>query len=119
MTTTTTLDVAALVTAIESRDVEGQLAAFGSDPELVVIDHEHPPNNPTVVRGTKALREHLTDICSRDMAHTVRTAVLAEDRLTIELNCQYPDGAKVICLCVSEVSDGHITNQRGVQVWDH
>jgi hypothetical protein len=114
-----TFDVEALVTAIENRDAEGQLAAYSDDAELVVIDHEHPPSNPTVVRGTEALRAHLTDITSRDMTHQVTTAALTGDRLTIELACRYPDGTRVACLCVSGISDGRIVWQRGLQAWDH
>jgi hypothetical protein len=115
----TTLDVSALVRAIEGRDAEGQLAAYASDAEIVVIDHDHSPSNPLVVRGTDALRAHLSDICARDMVHEVTTAALADDRLTVELACRYSDGTKVACLCVSGIVDGRIAWQRGLQAWDH
>jgi hypothetical protein len=118
-TAPTTFDVAALVTAIETRDAEGQLAAYGPDAELVVVDHEHPPSTPLVVRGTAALRTHFADICARDMTHQVTTAALAGDRLTIELACKYADGTRVACLCVSGITDGRIGWQRGLQAWDH
>jgi ketosteroid isomerase-like protein len=116
---TAPLDVAALVTAIESRDADAQLAAYAENAEVTVIDHEHPPSNPLVVRGTEALRTHFADICSRDMTHKVTTAELSGDRLTIELACQYSDGTRVACLCVSGVQDGRIVWQRGLQAWDH
>jgi hypothetical protein len=118
-TRTPVLDVTALITAIEGRDAEGQLAASADDAEITVIDHEHPQSNPLVVRGTGALRAHFTDVCSRDMTHNVTTAALSDDRLTIELSCRYADGTRVACLCVSGVQDGRIVWQRGLQAWDH
>jgi ketosteroid isomerase-like protein len=118
-TRTPTLDVSALVSAIENRDADGQLGAYADDAEITVIDHEHPPSSPLVVRGTDALRAHFADIASRDMTHKVTTAALSGDRLTIELACRYGDGTRVACLCVSGIDNGRITWQRGLQVWDH
>lgn len=118
-TDTKTFDVASYVAAIEGRDAQAQLAAFTDDAELVVIDHDHTPSNPRAMRGTDALREYLTDVCSRDMTHRVTTATVAGDRLTIELGCQYSDGTRVACLCVSGLEDSRIAWQRGLQAWDH
>lgn len=118
-TDTRAFDVAALTAAIEGRDAEGQLAAYADDAEIVVIDHDHTPSNPLVVRGTDALRAHFTDICGRDMTHQVTTAAVAGDRLTIELACRYADGTRVACVCVAGLSDGRIVWQRGLQAWDH
>jgi hypothetical protein len=115
----TALDVGALVHAIESRDAEGQLAAYGDDAELVVVDHEHPPSNPRTVRGTVELRAYLADICARDMTHEVKTAALAGDRLILEVACRYADGTRVSCLCVGGIVDGRIAWSRGLQAWDH
>lgn len=117
--TTTGFDLTAYVAAIETRDADGQLAAFGPDAELTVIDHEHPPSNPLVVRGTTALRSHFTDICARDMTHKVTTANSTGDLLTVEVACQYADGTRVACMSVSTFAGGHIAHQRGLQAWDH
>ncbi len=118
-TDTQTFDLAAFVAAIEGRDADAQLAAFADDAELVLIDHEHSPSNPAVLRGTDALRAHLSDICQRDMTHEVTTAAVAGDRLTVEVACHYSDGTRVACLSVSGLADGRIAWQRGVQAWDH
>jgi hypothetical protein len=118
-TAPTTFDIAALVAAIENRDAEGQLAAYTPDAELVVVDHEHPPSNPQVIRGSDALLAHFTDVCARDMTHHVTTAALVDDRLTIELACEYADGTRVACLCVSGIEGDRIAWQRGLQAWDH
>jgi ketosteroid isomerase-like protein len=118
-TDTLAFDLAALTAAIEGRDADAQLSAYADDAELVVIDHEHTPSNPLVVRGTEALRAHFTDICDRDMTHQVTTAVVAGDRLTVELACRYADGTRVSCLCVAGLENGRIIWQRGLQAWDH
>jgi ketosteroid isomerase-like protein len=118
-TDTKQFDVTAFVAAIEGRDAEGQVAAFSDDAELTVIDHEHPPSNPLVLRGSEALRAHFTDVCGRDMTHEVTTATATDDRLTVEVACRYADGTRVACLSVSRLGDGRITSQRGLQAWDH
>ncbi|MGA9857232.1 MAG: nuclear transport factor 2 family protein [Solirubrobacteraceae bacterium] len=117
-TAPTTFDIPAYVAAIEGRDAEGQIAAFTADAELTLIDHEHPPSNPLVLRGADALRAHFTDICGRDMTHQVTTATSADDRLTVEVNCLYADGTRVACLSVAGLADGRISWQRGLQAWD-
>jgi hypothetical protein len=116
-TTTATFDTAALTTAIESRDAAGQLAAYAADAELTVIDHDNPPTRPRVLHGASAISEYLTDVCARDMTHQVRNAVLASDRLTVEVACRYPDGTTVACLSIAGVEAGRITWQRLVQAW--
>jgi ketosteroid isomerase-like protein len=112
-------DLTAFVAAIEGRDAQAQVAAFTDDAELTVIDHEHPPSNPLVLRGAEALRAHFSDICARDMTHEVSTAVTTGDRLTVELACRYADGTRVACLSVSRLADGRIASQRVLQAWDH
>jgi ketosteroid isomerase-like protein len=116
---TKAFDVAALVSAIENRDAEAQFAAYSDDAEVVVIDHEHPPSSPTVLRGGDALQAHLTEVCSRDMTHQVTVTAFDDEHLAMEVACRYPDGTRVACLCVSGISDGRISWQRGLQVWDH
>jgi hypothetical protein len=119
MTTTATLDLTALAASITARDAAGQRAAYGAEAELTVVDHEHPPARPRVLRGRDEIGAYLSDVCARDMSHDVRTIVLADDRLTLEVGCRYADGTNVICLSVAGVEDGHIAWQRIVQAWDH
>jgi SnoaL-like domain len=116
---TRAFDLTAFVAAIESRDAEGQIAAFSDDAELTVIDHEHPPSNPLVLCGTKALQTYFADICGRDMTHEVTTATATDDSLILDVACRYADGTRVACLSVSRLTDGLITAQRGLQAWDH
>lgn len=118
MTATTTLDVEALARAIESRDAAGQLAAYSPEAELVLIDSDNPPSRPRIVHGTDALNTYLQDVCDRDMAHEVRAVVADDERIAFEVACRYPDGTRVLCLCIADVSGGRITRQHQVQAWD-
>jgi SnoaL-like domain len=118
-TTTDTLDLTALAAAITGRDAAGQLAAYRPDAELTVIDHEHPPTRPQVLRGAQAIGGHLADVCSREMTHDVRTLVVADNTLTLEVACRYADGTNVACVSIAGLEDGRIAWQRLVQAWDH
>src|SRR3954453_6193115 len=106
----------AYVAGIESRDAAGQLAAFTQDATLEVIDHEHPPSNPTRLQGA-TLRDYVADVCGRDMTHQVRSSTLSSERFAIEVACRYADGTNVLCVAISELSDGRIAAQRIVQAW--
>lgn len=119
MTSTVSLDVAALVRAIEARDAEAQLRAYSSDAELTVVDENNPPSAPLVVQGADQLRIHFTDVTERDMTHEVRTAVATDDHIALEVACRYPDGTRVLCMCVGAIADGQIAWARQVQSWDH
>ncbi len=116
---TVAFDVNGMSQAIESRDAGAQLAAFAPDATLTVIDHDHPPTRPLSLSGHDAIGGYLSDVCDRDMTHHVRTAVAADDRLTIELACAYPDGTAVLCMSVAGLDGDRIAWQRIVQAWDH
>lgn len=117
-TPTGVIDVAAVTHAIESRNAGAQLAASAPDAVVTVVDHEHPPSRPLVVQGTSELRAYLAGVCDRDMRHEVRNAVVAGDRLTVEVACSYPDGTNVLCLSISGLDSDRIAWQRVVQAWD-
>lgn len=119
MTSTITFDIAALTRAIETRDAEAQLAHYRPDAELTLVDQDNSPSAPRVLRGTAELRRHFTDTCERDMTHEVRTAVGGPDRVAFEVTCRYPDGTRVLCMCVGGVVDGRLAWARQVQAWDH
>jgi ketosteroid isomerase-like protein len=119
MTSTTTLDVDAFVRAIEERDGDAQLAVYAPDASITLVDQDNPPSTPRILHGTDQLRSHLADVTGRDMAHQVRTAVTSGDHLALEVACTYPDGTRVVCMCVAGIADGRIAWARQVQSWDH
>jgi ketosteroid isomerase-like protein len=116
--TTTTFDLTALTAAIESRDADAQLGFYAPNAELVLVDRDNPPSRPRTITGTDQLRTHLTDVCQRDMTHSVRAAIVDGDHIAAEVACAYPDGTRVLCMCVAELHDGRIVRQHQVQAWD-
>ena len=117
-TTATQFDPQALRRSIEERDVAAQTALFADDAVFEVVDKANPPSSPMVLRGRDAIREHLEDVMSRDMTHSVSGLVVEGDKASYLIDCAYPDGNKVLCLATLELSDGRIARQRGVQAWD-
>lgn len=117
--TTTTPIIEQLRTAVEGRDADGQLRSYADDAVLRIVDAQHGPSSPLIVRGRDELREHLSEICARDMTHRVHRAVDAGDRIAFEVHCTYGDGTKVTCLCVADLdAAGRIVDQTTVQAWD-
>jgi ketosteroid isomerase-like protein len=118
MTTATTLNTDRLRAAIESRDADGVLAWYAPDAELTVVDGDHGPSRPQTYRGTDALGEYYRDLCGRNIDHEVRDIVSTPTGLGFAQHCRYPDGTRVLCVTVAEISDGRITRQTAVQAWD-
>ncbi|MDT7566260.1 MAG: hypothetical protein QOI50_7353 [Pseudonocardiales bacterium] len=118
MTATATIDVTAFRRAIESRDATAQLAGYAADAELTIVDRDHPPSNPTVLRGAEQIGALLHDIAARDMTHQVTDLMAAPDRMSFVERCRYADGTAVLCATVATLRDGLITHQLAVQAWD-
>ena len=118
MSTQTAMDLDALSRAIEERDAGSQLALYADDAVVRIVDRNHPPGAPQVLRGKDAIREWIEDVCSRDMTHQVNNAVSGPYRIAFTEDCTYPDGTKVLCSASAEVSEGKIARQLAVQVWD-
>jgi hypothetical protein len=121
MTTTTNsapVDVDALRRAIEGRDADGVLAAYGPDSTLTLLDRDHPPSAPLVHTGLDAIGRYYRDICGRNIEHSVRSVVATADGLGYTQHCRYPDGTAVVCVTVATVRAGRIQDQTAIQVWD-
>ena len=117
-TTATKFDPQALKRSIEERDASAQVALFADDAVVEVVDKENPPSKPLVLSGRDAIRTQIEDVMSRDMTHKVSGLVVDGDKASIAIDCQYPDGSRVLCLATLELRDGQIVRQRGVQAWD-
>ncbi|TAK47313.1 MAG: nuclear transport factor 2 family protein [Xanthobacteraceae bacterium] len=117
---TSTMEVtgAALKSAIESRNGRMLASFYADDAMLRVIDRNNPPSRPREIRGQPAIATFFDDICSRAMTHEVATSVAEGNHLAFTQACAYPDGAKVFCLAMVELSGGKIARQTIVQAWD-
>jgi ketosteroid isomerase-like protein len=116
--TTTTADITALRTAIETRDAAGVLAWYAPDAVLRIVDRDHPPSTPTLYRGIEEIGTYYRDLCGRNIDHELHDVVVTSDGLAFAQHCRYPDGARVLCITVATLDHGKITNQTAVQAWD-
>ena len=117
-TTTTTFDLAALRRAVEARDADAQVALYHDDAEIELVDRDHPPSRPLVLRGTGEIAAHLADICARDMTHHVEHAVSDGSSAAFGVRCDYPDGTRVLCAALVDLREERIARQVIVQAWD-
>lgn len=118
MSTQTVFELSAFSRAIEERDAQHQLGVYADDAEVRIVDRNHPPRSPQILRGKPAIRAWIEDICSRDMTHRVVRPVVGDGRVALTEECRYPDGTSVLCACSAELRGGLISNQSVVQVWD-
>lgn len=117
-TPTATFDTEALRRAEEGADAEGLLALIADDAVIESIDSEHPPSSPLVLRGKDEIATFLRDTASRDMKHRVDGLVQQGDVVAFTVNCEYPDGTRVLCMASARISDGKIVRQTNLQAWD-
>ena len=117
-TPTATFDTEALRRAEEGADAEGLLALIADDAVIESIDSEHPPSSPLVLRGKDEIGTFLRDVASRDMKHRVDGLVQQGDVVAFTVNCEYPDGTRVLCMASARIADGKIVRQTNLQAWD-
>lgn len=103
---------------VEDRDVEALVSLYAPDAELRIVDAQHPPSEPRVLRGVGEYRPYLEDICGRDMTHALERVVVGETGAAFTEACAYPDGTRVLCAAVVDLAGGRITRQTCVQAWD-
>jgi ketosteroid isomerase-like protein len=118
MTTQAAFDLTDFIRATEERDSAYLLDRYAEDAEVRVLDRDHPPRSPQILRGKSEIRPWLEDTYSRDMTHQVVDPVVGTDRIALSTRCRYPDGTNVHCACTADLKDGQITRQVVVQVWD-
>ena len=112
------LDFEALRRAEEQHDLDAMLDLYADDAEIRIINRNTPPSSPYVLRGKEEIAEYLKDVFSRDMKHRVENEVVGENRLAFNVDCEYPDGMRVLAAETAEVRDGKIVRQIEVVAWD-
>ena len=115
---TTSFDLAALVAAVEADDPAALASAYADDAVVEVLNRDHGPADPLVIRGRAAIRALVDDVAARKLEHRV-ARVVADDRAgALQVRCRYPDGAEVLCSNAFEHVDGRIVHETRVEVWD-
>lgn len=112
------VSIATLKRAIEERDARTLTALYADDAVMRVIDRDNPPSRPRELKGKNAIAAYYDDVCSRAMTHRVESAAADGDRLAFTQACAYPDGVRVYCAAMLEISGGKISRQTVVQAWD-
>ena len=112
------LTIPALRRAIETRDGRTLAGFYAEDATLRVIDQDNPPCRPREVAGRDAIAAYYDDLCGRTMTHRVDAAVAQGDRLAFTQTCTYPEGRRVVCAAMLELSGGRIERHLAVQAWD-
>lgn len=108
----------ALKRAIEGRDGKMLASFYADDAVLKIIDRVNPPSRPRELNGKQAISAFWDDVCGREMTHKVESPISDGDRMSFTEACAYPDGTKVFCATVMELSGGSIARQTMVQAWD-
>lgn len=118
ITQETVFTAEALRHGIEDRDVEALVGLYAADAELRIVDAQHSPSEPRVLRGSGEFRPYFEDVCGREMTHALERIVIGETGAAFTEACAYPDGTRVLCTAVIDLTDGRITRQTCVQAWD-
>ena len=91
---------------------------YADNAEMTIIDRDHPPSKPQRFVGAAAINAYFDDVCGRTMTHRVECGCVGANRLAFTQACAYPDGTRVFCSAMAELSAGKIVNQTIVQAWD-
>jgi hypothetical protein len=113
-----TMDTQAFVAAIEGRDADTLAAAYADDAVVTIFDRDHPPAAPLTLSGREAIHAWYSDVCGRNIQHTVPVLVQDGRGFAFEQRCTYAEGGRVVCLAVATVVDGLISSQTASQTWD-
>ena len=118
MSTATSFDLDAVISAIEADDPARQADAYASDVVLEIHNRDHGPADPLVVSGREAVRALLDDVATRNLEHRVLRAVTDGRTGALQVLCRYPDGTRVTCSNAFDVRDGLIARETRLEVWD-
>ena len=116
--TTTTFDLDAFGRCYEQWDVEGLLAFYADEVELIQIDRDNPPSGPRVRHGKEVLKGMFEHCASAGVKATVENRVAGDDRAAATVTCEFPGGRKVLANAILELRDGLIVRERDVTAGD-
>lgn len=116
--TTTNFDLEDLCRAVEGRDPDAQLARYGPEVRVTIVDRVNQPGSPLVLHGRDEVATWIRDICGRDTTHSVTTKVAGAHAAAFVTACRNADGTRVLCATVLQIAGGLILDQTVVQAWD-
>lgn len=113
-----TITIAGLRKAVETRDARSLKALYADNAVLTIIDTDHPPSKPRMIKGAAKIGEYLDDVYGRDMTHTLDNGILDGRHLAFVEGCRYADGTHVVASAMADLGPHGIVKQTIVQAWD-
>jgi len=108
----------ALAQAIQTRDSKAMRGFYAENARMRIIDRDHPPSKPQEIVGRNAIAAYYDDVCGRTMTHKLESGLVEGGQLAFTQACAYPNGTRVFCSAMAELTAGKIVNQTIVQAWD-
>jgi hypothetical protein len=118
MVSVTPVTPATLKQAIEQREAQTLIDFYADNATLRIIDRDHPPSKPMEIKGRAEIARYYQDLCGRAMTHRVESAVADSEHMAFVQACAYPDGTRVTCSAMLDLTNGKIVRQTSVQAWD-
>jgi ketosteroid isomerase-like protein len=116
--TSATFDLEAFRRGYERWDVDGLLALYADEVELIQIDRDNPPSAPRVRHGKEMFKGMFEHCAEAGVRATVENAVAGEHRAAATVTCEFPGGRKVVANGIFELEDGRIVRERQVMSGD-
>ena len=111
---TSAFDLCAFGDAVERRDLAYQLARYAPNADIRIVDPDHPPSAPRVVRGTSAIRTWLFESDAGGLDVEVTHLVDGGDRFAFTQRRRRVDGTAVVEVSTAELQAGMITTQHTI-----
>ncbi len=112
--TRTSFDLEALKRGYEEWDVEGLLALYADEVELIQIDRDNPPSSPRVRLGKDVFQGMFEHCAAAGVRATVENLVVGPGRAAATITCEFPGGRKVVANSILDIEDGRIVCERDV-----
>ena len=111
MSTQTTFDLHGLIEAIESSNVDYQIALYAEHAEVQIADGDTVGQAPHVLTGRPAIARWIQSMARRDLSHHI--TYLHADRTSLSFvdELHGPAGMAAIDRCTADISAGQIKQQ--------
>ena len=103
--------------AVERRDLAYQLARYAADADIRIVDPDHPPSEPRLLRGTSDILTWLVDAEAANLDVEVTNLIDGGDRFAFTQQWRTADGTAVVAVSTAELQDGLIATQHSILAW--
>jgi ketosteroid isomerase-like protein len=118
VTTRTSFDLEALERGYEAWDIDGLLALYADEVELIQIDRDNPPSSPRVRRGKEVFKGMFEHCAAAGVRATVENLVTGQEHAAATITCEFPGGRRVVANSILEIEGGRIVRERDVLAGD-